>query len=122
MFSNRFSSNRKRSALSRRALLEGLEVRRLFAFGKTDTTFGEAGRAEPSIPNPTQTQIPKDVMVLSSGKIIQTGDAGVVRLNTDGSRDNPFGNSGAVRLSGYSFKAEASDSSNNIYLVGRGVS
>src|SRR4051794_8155445 len=115
------SSVRSSSGRSRPALLEGLESRWLFAFGKTDVTFGVNGRAEPSIPNPTQNQQPKDVLVLSNGKIIQSGDAGVVRLNADGTRDDPFGTLGAVRLSGFSFKAEAVDSSNNLFLVGRAV-
>ena len=59
-------------------------------------------------------------MLADGGKLIVTGDAGMIRLNADGSTDDPFGTSkGAVRLSGFSFEAQTQDSTNNIYLVGQ---
>src|SRR5215831_2757332 len=103
-------SHRKPLRQARRALLEGLESRFLFAFGKTDVTFGDQGRAQPSIPNPIQTQRAKDIMLADGGKLIVSGDAGIIRLNADGSTDNPFGsNKGTVRLGGFSFEGQTQD-------------
>src|SRR5438552_18405891 len=62
--------------------LEGLETRRLFAFGKTDTTFGDQGRTEAAVDNANGSQATKDLLVTSGGKIIAGGDAGLIRFNS----------------------------------------
>ena len=102
--------------------LEGLETRRLFAFGKTDTTFGDQGRTEAAVDNANGSQATKDLLVTSGGKIIAGGDAGLIRFNSDGSLDDTFGTSGTVRTNGFSFKAEAVDGSGNVFDLGRGFS
>src|SRR5262245_12297208 len=86
------------------AVAEVLETRRLMAFGKTDTSFGDAGRATASIANATSFEQTQDLIVATGGKIVAGGDAGLIRFDSTGAVDETFGDGGTVRLTGLAFK------------------
>ena len=98
------------------AKVEALEPRRMLAFGKTDASFADAGRAVLPMLDSAATPQVQDLLV-SAGRIYAAGDAGFVRYNSDGSADAGFGSAGRVPLAGVSFRSEAIDSSGNLYAL-----
>src|SRR5438552_571851 len=81
--------------------IELLESRWLFAFGKTDASFGVAGRVLTPFTSSATVQISD--LVVSGAKIVAAGDAGLARYGSDGTLDSAFGTAGKVALSGVSF-------------------
>src|SRR5206468_9991641 len=84
------------------AYLERLEKRRLLAFGNTDVSFGDDGRAVTLMPDSSAPPEVQDLCI-SAGGIIAGGDQGLVRYTASGTIDPTFGSGGEVPFSGVSF-------------------
>ena len=79
--------------------MEGLEVRRFLSAGDLDGTFGTGGKFVPSPDEPPGFIVPTDLAAQPDGKLLYLGIgfndvAPVVRLNSNGTVDTSFGESG----------------------------
>jgi uncharacterized delta-60 repeat protein len=111
-----FATLRPVSRAAGRAV-ETLERRVLFAvFGTPDTDFGVDGSAISSASGSTSGV--EDMIVLSDGRILAAGDAGIVRFAADGEPDDAFGTSGRAKFTGLNHRSIAIDSSGRTYALG----
>ena len=103
------------------AAFEPLENRRLFAFGETDPTFGDLGRAVTDFGDGAISPVIEDLCVGPAG-IVAGGDAGLVRYTASGAVDPTFGVAGKIPFLGALFRASVQDSAGNVFalLVGSG--
>lgn len=103
----------------RAGIFEALENRLLFAFGQTDTTFGDAGHVTVSFSTQNATPAIQKILVDSSNKILAGGTTGLVRMSNTGVIDTTFGTSGKVSFpAGANFVSDAIDPTDGkIYVL-----
>lgn len=103
----------------RSCAFESLENRQHFSFGTTDLTFGLAGKVASPVIGTSGTA--EESQTLASGKLLVAGDGGIARLLSDGSADTTFGVAGKTPFAALDFIDFATDASNRIYTLGKGL-
>jgi uncharacterized delta-60 repeat protein len=103
-------------------------VMRLNADGSSDTTFGNAGISYVSLRPSSNSELARALVIQPDGKIIVAGratnDAGVIRLNANGSLDTSFAETGKAVISLFGFSTTiygtSLQSDGKILLTGNG--